>query len=85
MAIRVAAKVLLAEPQAAADTLGAIVEFEQIGGEDMVVLPERAVRLGGSGREILERCEGSQSAECVVRIRAEQITGRRLVHRGERA
>jgi len=35
-------------------------------GEGMVVLPERAVRLTGSGREILGACDGSRSVEEVA-------------------
>ena len=31
-------------------------------GEDLVVLPERAVKLGGSGAAILELCDGKRSA-----------------------
>ncbi|MEM7409708.1 MAG: pyrroloquinoline-quinone synthase PqqC [Myxococcota bacterium] len=39
--------------------------------EPMVVLPERAVRLGGSGREILSLCDGQRSAiEIVDTLRA---------------
>ena len=34
--------------------------------EDLVVLPERAVRLAGSGREILALCDGAQSVEGVA-------------------
>ena len=32
-------------------------------GEDMVVLPERAVKLGGSGPAILDLCDGSRSSQ----------------------
>ena len=35
-------------------------------GELMVVLPERAVRLSASGREILELCDGARSAVAVA-------------------
>jgi pyrroloquinoline-quinone synthase len=35
-------------------------------GGSLVVLPERALRLGGSGREILELCDGTRSAEAVA-------------------
>jgi coenzyme PQQ biosynthesis protein PqqD len=34
--------------------------------EPMVVLPERAVKLGGSGREILALCDGTRSALDIV-------------------
>ncbi len=34
--------------------------------EDLVVLPERAVKLAGSGREILSACDGSRSIEDVA-------------------
>ena len=34
--------------------------------EDLVVLPERAVKLSGSGREILSTCDGARSVEEVA-------------------
>ena len=36
------------------------------GGESMVVLPERAVRGAGSGRVILEACDGERSVDAVA-------------------
>ena len=33
----------------------------------MVVLPERAVKLGGSGREILNACDGKTSRDAIAR------------------
>jgi pyrroloquinoline quinone biosynthesis protein D len=36
------------------------------GGESLVVLPERAVRVSASGREILSLCDGSRSVEAVA-------------------
>jgi pyrroloquinoline-quinone synthase len=36
------------------------------GGETLVVLPERAVRLSASGREILDLCDGRRSALEIV-------------------
>lgn len=35
-------------------------------GGSLVVLPERAIRLGGSGREILDACDGTRSVEEVA-------------------
>ena len=37
-------------------------------GATMVVLPERAVKLGGSGREILDACDGERSRDAVARL-----------------
>jgi len=36
-------------------------------GGDVLVLPERAIRIGGSGGEILRLCEGGRSREELVR------------------
>jgi pyrroloquinoline quinone biosynthesis protein D len=36
------------------------------GGETVVVLPERAVRVSPSGREILAACDGARSVEAVA-------------------
>lgn len=36
--------------------------------DDMVVLPERAVQVGGSGREILEACDGLRTVEDVAKL-----------------
>jgi hypothetical protein len=36
------------------------------GAESVVVLPERAVRVSASGREILATCDGSRSVEAVA-------------------
>ncbi len=33
---------------------------------DVLVLPERAIRLGGSGAEILRLCGGGRSADAIV-------------------
>jgi pyrroloquinoline-quinone synthase len=37
------------------------------GDETLVVLPERAVKLGGSGREILDACDGETSRDAIAR------------------
>ena len=39
----------------------AALRFDEPEGAWMVVLPERAIQLGGSGHAILERCDGSRS------------------------
>jgi len=39
---------------------------EEADGATLVVLPERAVRLGGSGREILDLCDGQRSALAIA-------------------
>ncbi len=45
---------------------------DSVDGGSLVVLPERAVRLGGSGREILEACDGARSVEDVaMQLRAQ--------------
>ncbi len=36
-------------------------------GGDVLVLPERAIRIGGSGGEILRLCEGGRSRDELVR------------------
>jgi pyrroloquinoline-quinone synthase len=36
-------------------------------GQTLIVLPERAVRLGGSGREILDLCDGERTAVDIAR------------------
>lgn len=36
-------------------------------GGDVLVLPERAIRIGGSGGEILRLCEGGRSRDEIVR------------------
>ena len=38
------------------------------GEATMVVLPERGVKLGGSGREILDACDGERSRDAVARL-----------------
>jgi pyrroloquinoline-quinone synthase len=45
---------------------GARLREDPVEGGSLVVLPERAVRLGGSGREILDACEGARSIEGVA-------------------
>ena len=42
------------------------IRFDSREGKTMVVLPERALALGGSAHEILERCDGSRSAEQIA-------------------
>jgi len=41
----------------------ASLRFDATEGRDLVVLPERAVKLNASGREILDLCDGRRSAE----------------------
>ncbi len=41
----------------------ASLRFDAAEGRDLVVLPERAVKLNESGREILELCDGQRSCE----------------------
>jgi pyrroloquinoline-quinone synthase len=43
--------------------------------EPMLVLPERAVKLGGSGREIVALLDGTRSAACVAAMLAERHRG----------
>jgi pyrroloquinoline-quinone synthase len=42
--------------------------------QTLVVLPERAVKLGGSGREILELCDGDRSRDSIARTLHERHT-----------
>jgi len=44
-------------------------------GEDLIVLPERAVKLGGSGAEILSLCDGVRSAQQVAQATSERHPG----------
>jgi pyrroloquinoline quinone biosynthesis protein D len=39
---------------------------EAIGAERMLLFPEGAIRLQGTGREILERCDGQRSVQQIV-------------------
>jgi pyrroloquinoline-quinone synthase len=52
-----------AHPRLAAS---AMLRDDPEGGAGLVVLPERAVRLGGSGREILALCDGTRSHEAIA-------------------
>jgi pyrroloquinoline quinone biosynthesis protein D len=36
------------------------------GGERMLLFPEGAIRVQGTGREILERCDGQRTVEEIV-------------------
>lgn len=44
----------------------AVLRFDEAESAWLVVLPERALKLGGSGRAILERCDGSRSGAEVM-------------------
>jgi pyrroloquinoline-quinone synthase len=44
----------------------ASLRFDAAEGRDLVVLPERAVKLNPSGREILDLCDGTRGAEEVA-------------------
>jgi len=39
---------------------------EAIGAERMLLFPEGAIRLQGTGREILERCDGVRTVQQIV-------------------
>jgi len=39
---------------------------EATGAERMLLFPEGAIRLQGTGREILERCDGQRTVEQIV-------------------
>ncbi len=46
------------------------------GTERMLMFPEGALRLQGTGREILERCDGQRSVQQIVEeLRAQYKTG----------
>ena len=40
---------------------------ESTGQGDMLLIPEGALRLAGTGRKIVERCDGQHSLEDIVR------------------
>jgi pyrroloquinoline quinone biosynthesis protein D len=40
--------------------------MEANGAERMLLFPEGAIRLQGTGREILERCDGQRTVEQIV-------------------
>ena len=49
---------------------------EANGSERMLMFPEGALRLQGTGREILERCDGERSVQQIVEeLRARYATG----------
>jgi pyrroloquinoline quinone biosynthesis protein D len=51
---------------------------EANGAERMLLFPEGAMRLQGTGREILERCDGERSVEEIVEeLLAQYKTGDR--------
>ena len=49
--------------------------FQERDGEALVVLPERAVTLGGSARQILSLCDGERSGEEVAAALRAQVAG----------
>ncbi len=56
----------------------ASLRFDAAAGCDLVVLPERAVELNASGREILDLCDGARSCEAVasaLRLRHPEVEG----------
>ena len=42
---------------------------------DVLVLPERAIQLSGSGGEILALCDGTRTRDEIVRVLAERYPG----------
>jgi pyrroloquinoline quinone biosynthesis protein D len=40
---------------------------ESTGESDMLLIPEGALRLAGTGRKIVERCDGQHSLDDIVR------------------
>jgi pyrroloquinoline-quinone synthase len=44
----------------------ALLRTDEPGAEALVVLPERAVKLGGSGREIVSLCDGRRTTDEVI-------------------
>ena len=49
---------------------------EADGAERMLMFPEGALRLQGTGREILERCDGQRSVQQIVEeLQAQYKTG----------
>lgn len=51
---------------------------EANGAERMLMFPEGALRLQGTGREILERCDGQRSVQQIVEeLQAQYKTGDR--------
>jgi pyrroloquinoline-quinone synthase len=46
----------------------ASIRFDPVEGRDLAVLPERAVRLNASGREILDLCDGRRSGEEIAAV-----------------
>ena len=60
----------------------ALVRFDEAEDAWLVVLPERALKLGGSGRAILERCDGEHSGADIVReLTAEAEDAEDDIHR----
>ncbi|MGH9500654.1 MAG: pyrroloquinoline quinone biosynthesis peptide chaperone PqqD [Terriglobales bacterium] len=49
---------------------------EANGSERMLIFPEGALRLQGTGREIMERCDGERSVQQIVQeLQAQYKTG----------
>jgi hypothetical protein len=49
------------------------VRKDPVGEGSLAVLPERAVRINETGREILSLCDGARAAEAIADDAAEQV------------